>query len=107
MLPTEKTKPKESLQDFTLLIYGSNKIGKCVRGNTVIYQPVRGHKQTMSSLVNAQKGEVHTLKTGGIISSVTPSHFIKNEPAQLYSLKTQTGRIIETTEKHPFLTGHY
>ena len=104
MLPTNKTKPKDSLQDFTVLIYGDSKIGKCVAGSTGIYDPVRGYTQTLVEMVREKTGYIHTMKPGGVISYQTPSHFIENEPQQLYLLTTELGKQIEATANHPFLT---
>ena len=103
-LPTTKTQPKPDLADLTVLAYGQTKIGKCLAGDTEIVNPLNGRIQTIRSLVEDSRGSVLTMKEAGRIESVTPDAFIENAPAQLYRLKTQTGRVIEATANHPFLT---
>jgi hypothetical protein len=44
------------------------------------------------------------MRDGSVIVPQRPSAYLANEPAQLYRLVTQTGRAIEATANHPFLT---
>lgn len=104
MLPTTKTPPKASLTDLTVLAYGQTKIGKCLAGNTRLVNPANGRIQTIRSLVQESHGPVLTMKEAGRIEPTMPSAYLENEPAQLYRLTTQTGRSIEATANHPFLT---
>jgi intein/homing endonuclease len=103
MLPSEKTKPKIDLTNLTVLIYGKGKIGKCLKGDTIMYDSVTGRPVTLKRVVE-KKHDIMTMKHAGIIQKQTPSAFITNEPDQLFKLTTQTGRSIEATEDHPFLT---
>ncbi len=104
MLPNKKSPPKPDLADYTVLIYGATKCGKCLRGNTILYDPCTGRPTTLKELVENKAIDVLTMKEAGIITSQTPSAYLENEPAQLYRLTTQTGRSIEATANHPFLT---
>ncbi len=104
LLPTAKTPPKPDLADLSVLVYGPTKIGKCLKGDTCIIDPVTGRPRTIREIVKTRQGPVHTLGEAGCISSVEPSAFVENEPEQLFRLTTQTGRVIEATASHPFLT---
>ncbi len=104
ILPTTKTPPKPSLSDLTVLCYGQTKIGKCLGGNSLLVNPLNGRLVRMESLVRHQPGPVLTMREAGLLASQTPSAFVENEPEQLYLVKTQTGRWIEATANHPFLT---
>jgi len=104
LLPTTKTPPKPNLADLTVLTYGPTKIGKCLKGDTMIIDPVTGRPRTIRELVESQAGSVHTLAAAGCIVEAEPSAYICNEPAQMFKLTTQTGRTIEATANHPFLT---
>jgi len=104
ILPTMKTPPKPSLSDLTMLCYGQTKIGKCLGGNSLLVNPLNGRLLSMESLVRDHPGPVLSMREAGQLGSLTPSAFVENEPAQLYLLKTQTGRWIEATANHPFLT---
>ena len=104
MLPTHKTPPKPRLSDLTILIYGKNKFGKCLSGNTSIVDPLSGRPGTIEALVKGSDGSVLTMKNASVIVPQRPSAYLANEPAQLFRLTTQTGRSIEATANHPFLT---
>ena len=104
ILPTMKTPPKPSLSDLTVLCYGQTKIGKCLGGNSLLANPLNGRLMRMESLVRNHPGPVLSMREAGQLRPLTPSAFVENEPAQLYLLKTQTGRWIEATANHPFLT---
>lgn len=104
LLPTQKTPPKPNLSDLTVLTYGATKIGKCLSGDTVIIDASTGRPRTIRELVETQEGLVHTLAAAGCIVKSRPSAYMCNEPAQLFRLTTQTGRTIEATANHPFLT---
>ena len=103
-LPTSKTPPKSSLSDVSILLYGPSKTGKCLGGETLLYDPLNGSPQTIAEMVEAEKGNVHSLTLGGKFAIRKPSAFLKNEEDQLYRLVTQTGYEIESTGNHPFLT---
>lgn len=104
MLPTTKTKHKQSLSDLTALIYGPSKIGKCLKGDTLIYDPASGRPRTLGAMVAERNGDVHSLGQAGTFHTVQPSAYLEHEPAQLYRVLTQSGRSIEATAEHPFLT---
>ena len=104
MLPKEKTPPRTSLSDLTVLVHGRPKCGKCVSADTLVVDPVTARPVAIRDLVAGGSASVLTLRDGGVIASQRPSAYLVNEPAQLYRLTTQTGRAIEATANHPFLT---
>ena len=104
MLPKQKTPPKTSLTDLTVLAYGPSKIGKCLRGDTVLMLPGSARPATLREIVEGKDASVLTMKEAGVIAAQRPSAYLANEPAQLFRLTTQTGRTIEATASHPFLT---
>jgi hypothetical protein len=106
MLPTQKTPPKNDLSDLTVLAYAPSKFGKCLKGDTLLIDPGSARPITIESLVMQSDGDVLTMKDAGVITPQRPSAYLANEPAQLYRLSTQTGRTIEATANHPFLTRH-
>lgn len=103
-LPTQKTPKKSALSDVTVLLFAKTKYGKCLAGNSRLISPKTGRLATIAEMVERQEGEVMTLREAGVLTGATPSAFIRNEPQQLYRLTTQTGRSIEATANHPFLT---
>ena len=103
-LPTAKTPKTIELNKQTILIYGAPKLGKCLAGNTLLYDPTTARPIPLSSVVNSQATSVFTMGLAGLVTAVQPSHYIENGEAPLFRLTTQTGRVIDATNEHPFLT---
>jgi hypothetical protein len=103
-LPTTKTKPTTDVAKQSILLYGVPKLGKCLGGDSVLYSPTTGQPIVLQELVANQEGAVLTMGMAGVISSAYPSNYIANGEAMLYRVTTQSGRTIEATAEHPFLT---
>ena len=104
MLPNKTTPKKENLADLTVLAYGRSKIGKCLRGDTELIDAHNGRPVSLRDLVAKGTGDVLTMREAGLLVAERPRAYLTNEPEQLFRLTTQTGRTIEATASHPFLT---
>ncbi len=104
MLPTQKTPPKKSLNDLTVLLYAQSKFGKCLNGDTLLIDPASGKTRPIKEVVAQRAGHVLTMGEASVLSPELPEAFHENPPQQLYRLTTETGRTIEATANHPFLT---
>ncbi|GEM_PF-276371 len=104
MLPEKKTPKKTDMAGLTVLAYGAPKIGKCLAGDTLLVDPVTGRLRTLSEIVHSKQGSVHSLRIGGHLAPAEPAAYLENPPEQLFRLCTQTGRTIDATASHPFLT---
>lgn len=89
-----------------LLVMGPEKVGKCLRGNTLCLDPHAGRLVRLDTLVQQLKtdGRVLTMNAAGLLVETRPTRFAENPPEQLFRLRTQTGFEIEATATHPFLT---
>jgi len=103
-LPTQRTKPVVDLGKQTILLYSAPKLGKCLGGDTLVYDPTSGLPTRLADLVASQSGSVLTMGIAGVLQAAIPSKFIEHPVDQLFRVTTQTGRIIEATGQHPFLT---
>ena len=103
-LPTQRTKPVTDLDKQTILLYSAPKLGKCLAGNTTLYDPRSGQPTSLSRFVVEEQGDVLSMGMAGVIAPATPSKYITNPEDELYRVTTQTGRVIEATAEHPFLT---
>jgi replicative DNA helicase len=103
-LPTAKTKPTTDLAKQSILLYGVPKLGKCLAGNSVLYDPTSGQPVTLADLVTSKEGAVLSMGMAGIIKSADPTDYIDNGEAMLFRITTQSGRTIDATAEHPFLT---
>lgn len=104
VLPTQRTKPIADLGKQTILLYSPPKLGKCLAGQTTLYDPISGQPKSLSRFIEEGEGDVLSVGMAGVFAPATPSKYIANPEDQLYRLTTQTGRIIEATAEHPFLT---
>ena len=104
MLPNKTTPQKQNLADLTVLAYGRSKIGKCLRGDTELIDADSGRPVSLRDLVAKGTGDVLTMREAGLLVAERPRAYLTNEPEQLCRLTTQTGRTIEATASHPFLT---
>ena len=104
MLPNKTTPQKQNLADLTVLAYGRSKIGKCLRGDTQLIDAHSGRPISLRDLVAKGTGDVLTMREAGLLVAERPRAYLTNEPEQLCRLTTQTGRTIEATASHPFLT---
>ena len=104
MLPTQTTPKKQDLADLTVLAYGHSKIGKCLMGDTQLIDAHSGRPVSLRDLVAKGAGDVLTMREAGLLVAERPHAYLTNEPEQLCRLTTQTGRTIEATASHPFLT---
>ncbi len=96
-LPTAKSKPTTDLAKQSILIYGAPKLGKCLAGDTVLYDPTTGQPTALKDLVTNQEGEVLTMGMAGVIKPAQPSNYIDNGEAALFRVTTQSGRTIDAT----------
>lgn len=103
-LPSERTKPTLDLSSRSLLLYGHPKTGKCLGGSTTLYDPLSGRPVRLADMVAAGEGDVLTMGPAGTLRPTRPSDYLRNPDDRLYRLTTQTGRRIEATARHPFLT---
>lgn len=86
-----------------ILVVADEKAGKCLRGDTKILQ-TNGTMRTIAELVREQSAEVITMGEAGAFKAATPKRYFENDVKRLFRLTTQTGRSIDATEEHPFLT---
>lgn len=82
------------------------KMGKCLRGNTLVLDPRRGQLVSIREIVHQLKTDsnVLTMNVSSLLTPTTPVSFFENGEKQLYRLRTQSGFEIEATDNHPFLT---
>ncbi len=96
-LPTQRTKPITELDKQTILLYSAPKLGKCLAGETVLYDPNSSRPKTLSRVVADGSDEVLSMGMAGVIAPAAPSAYIENPTDLLYRVTTQTGRVIEAT----------
>ncbi|MDD5738846.1 MAG: replicative DNA helicase [Candidatus Pacebacteria bacterium] len=93
------------LQRSDLVILAARpSLGKCVSKDTEIVMSNPGGVCTIEELVNNQKREVLGLDSNLKVKPQLVSDFINNGVQPVFRVETASGREIETTITHPFLT---
>jgi replicative DNA helicase len=79
-------------------------IGKCARANTVIDDPETGSRLTIEEFVKRQRPSVFGLSPRGRVESRNIGAWVDSGVKPCFAVTTQTGRRVEVTGHHPFLT---
>ncbi len=94
------------LQDSDLIIVaGRPSMGKCIVSGSRLVDPGSGALVTIDEMVAGRRGNLLTLEGDFRIRRGAASAFVDDGIKPVYRLRTRTGREIETTLSHPFLTG--
>ena len=103
-IPECKSKPIEDLGRKLILIHGAPKCGKCLSGNTLIYDPITKRPRSLQEVVDQKQGKVTTMGLGGVFKATQPSHYFCSGVKPVFRLTTQTGRVIDATANHRRVT---
>lgn len=87
-----------------IILAGRPGMGKCVAAHTLLVDPMTGERHPIEQLVKERKATVLTLNTHHKLEPTAASHFIDDGVKPLYGVQTASGRMIEVTLTHPFLT---
>ncbi|MGI9336164.1 MAG: replicative DNA helicase [Gammaproteobacteria bacterium] len=87
-----------------VIVAGRPSMGKCVVTGTRLVDPGSGRMSTIDEMVASSTGEVLTLDEAHRICRATPSSFVDDGHKPVFRVRTRSGREIETTATHPFLT---
>lgn len=85
------------------IIVGGRGSGKCVPGDTEIVTS-DGSVVTIEEMVNDQKGDVLSLNNVLKVEQRAPSAYLDMGTSETFKITTRSGRTIEVTPEHPFLT---
>jgi replicative DNA helicase len=79
-------------------------IGKCARANTVIDDPETGSRLTIEEFVKRRRRFVFGLSPRGRVEARNVGDWVDSGVKPCFAVTTQTGRRVEVTGHHPFLT---
>lgn len=93
------------LRGSDLVIFAARPgIGKCLEENSLVFDPTTGKRHRIADLYRRQQATLATLREDGTLTTTRPSHFVDDGIRPTFRVRTKTGREIETTASHPFLT---
>lgn len=80
--------------------------GKCLPHWTLIDNPATGERLPISEYVARKLPLVYGLSEGGTLRPTVVSDWVDSGVQPCYRVRTRTGRTVDVTGKHPFLTAH-
>jgi replicative DNA helicase len=93
-----------SAKKLTVWTHAPITTGGCLGGGTLLMHAGSGWPIELRDLVRRRDGIVLTMREASRLTRERPAAYLAHEPDQLYRLTTYTGRSIEATVEHPFLT---
>src|SRR5437899_8617300 len=79
-------------------------MGKCLKFDAEIVDARTGEVSTIQEIVAREAAAVWTLDAAGRLQVTAPSQFVNDGIKPVYRVRTLSGREVETTLTHPFLT---
>jgi replicative DNA helicase len=87
-----------------IIVAGRPAMGKCVRANTIIDEPGTGERITIEEAISRQIPAIHGLTWDGRIQPHAIGAWVDSGVKPCFKVVTRTGRSVEVTGHHPFLT---
>jgi replicative DNA helicase len=87
-----------------IIVAGRPAMGKCVRADSLIDDPATGERLSVEEAVRRRMPEVFGFSSDGVIETNQVSHWIDSGIKPCFKVTTRTGRSVEVTGHHPFLT---
>jgi replicative DNA helicase len=79
-------------------------MGKCVAAHTLIVDPATGERLTIEECIRRRMPDVYGISDDGKVRPAAISNWIDSGIKPTYRVTTRTGRSVEVTGHHPFLT---
>jgi replicative DNA helicase len=87
-----------------IIVAGRPSMGKCVRADSLIDDPATGERLTIEEAVRRRMPEVFSFGWDGAIEPNQVSQWVDSGIKPCFRVTTRTGRSVEVTGHHPFLT---
>ncbi|TMC81551.1 MAG: intein-containing replicative DNA helicase, partial [Chloroflexi bacterium] len=87
-----------------IIIAGRPAMGKCARSNTLIDDPATGERMTIEQAVHRQILQIHGFTSDGRIKPSDVHAWVDSGIKPCFKVTTRSGRSVEVTGHHPFLT---
>jgi replicative DNA helicase len=87
-----------------VIVAGRPSMGKCCVQSTILDDPISGERTTIEEWVRQRKNVVLGMSETGHIRTAVVADWVDSGVQPCYRLRTRSGRSIEVTGHHPFMT---
>src|ERR1700704_2483697 len=87
-----------------IIVAGRPAMGKCFKSDSLIVNPATGERLTIEDAIRRRMPEVFGFSSDGVIETNQVSHWVDSGVKPCFKVTTRTGRSVEVTGHHPFLT---
>lgn len=87
-----------------IIVAARPSMGKCAYAYSLVDDPDTGERLTIKEFVERRVSHVSGIGPRGRIESLQVADWVPNGTKEVFRLRTRTGRFIEVTANHPFLT---
>jgi len=87
-----------------IIVAGRPAMGKCARDTTLIDDPTTGERMTIAEAVKRRLQTIHGFAWDGRIKPVDIAAWVDSGVKPCFKVHTRSGRSVEVTGHHPFLT---
>ncbi len=95
------------LQNTDLIIVAARpSMGKCVRHDTLIDDPLTGERVTAKDWVEQRRSAVLSVSETGAVRTAAVGDWVDSGVKPCFRVRTCTGRTVDVTGHHPFMTVH-
>ena len=89
-----------------IIVAGRPSMGKCLRYDSVVVNPATGDRLTIEQAIRDKMPEVFGFGSDGAIQPKKISEWVDSGVKPCFKVTTRSGRSVEVTGHHPFLTVH-
>ena len=87
-----------------IIVAGRPSMGKCVKFDSLVVDPATGARLTIQEAISQRMAKVHGFAWDGSISPSDVHAWVDSGIKPCFRVTTRTGRAVEVTGHHPFLT---
>src|SRR2546427_3443509 len=87
-----------------IIVAGRPSMGKCVRSTSMLDDPLTGERLTIEDAVKRQIPQIHGFTPDGRIKPHEVAAWVDSGIKPCFKVTTRSGRAVEVTGHHPFLT---
>ena len=91
-------------QSDLIVIAGRPSMGKCLAARMLVDDPQTGERLTIKHCVEQRLRQVWSIDFEGCVSRAQVADWVDSGVKECFRVTTRTGRLVEVTHHHPFLT---